>query len=349
MPKDSARAFPPKTQRIYLKRNAIAENIVTDRLQRLALAVPHANGVAMSGLGTLNRFEQSLRETYGAFDIEPIDTPTRSRGGMSPVAIGPFCGFRIRAQSVRSIRPALSGPWTDRAFILMSVSGDVTVRHYGREVGLSTGDLVLMDSREACTIDVGDDGTQSMVLTLPRDMLSQMRPNADNLYAHPIASRRGVGRMLSAILQSLDVDPGEEGDDDAIAMSVTMSLLDKALDRAQPDAGRRLRAAQQIERMRAWAAPRIGDPELDADMLADEFGLSRRSLYRLFAEAGSTPHRWLANLRLDVAQQWLRDPTSPYRSVCQVAFAAGFNDSSHFARLFKRRFGAPPASLRTRN
>jgi len=303
----------------------------------------------MSELEALNRFEQSLRETYGAFDIEPIDASAHPRGGMSPVGIGPFQGFHIRAQAVRSMRPALSGRWTDQAFILMSVSGDVTVRHYGREVGLSTGDLVLMDSREACTIDVGDEGTNSMVLALSRDMLSQMRSNADSVYGRHIAGRRGAGRMLSAVLQSLDVDCEDGGEDDAIAMSVTMSLLESALNQAGPDDKRRIRACQQLDRMREWATPRIGDPDLHADMLANEFGLSRRSLYRLFAEMGLTPHRWLANLRLDVAQQWLRDPGSPHRSVCQVAFAAGFNDSSHFARLFKRRFGTPPASLRMRN
>lgn len=302
----------------------------------------------MSGLGALDRFEQSLRKTYGAFDIEPIDTSSRARGGMSPIAAGPFHGFRIRAQAVRSIRPALSGSWADQGFILISVSGEVTVRHYDRRIGLSTGDMVLMDSREACTIDVGDEGTRSMVLAMPRDMLSQMRSNADTLYGHHIAGQRGAGRMLSAVLQSLDVDVEEEYGDDAIARSVTMSLLENALNSSGPEKGRRTRAGQQIARMRDWAMPRIGDPDLDAEMLADEFGLSRRSLYRLFAENGTTPHRWLANLRLDLAQQWLRDPTSSHRSVCQAAYAAGFNDSSHFARLFKRRFGTPPARLRTR-
>ena len=311
--------------------------------------MPHANGVAMSGLGTLNRFEQSLRETYGAFDIEPIGTSPRARGGMSPIAAGPFQGFRIRAQGVRSIRPALSGPWTNQAFILMSVAGDVTVRHYGRRAALSTGDLVLMDSREACTIDVGDDGTRSMVLALPRDMLSQMRPNADTLYGHHIAARRGSARMLSAVLQAFDVDGDEDYGDDAIAMSVTMSLLESALNSSAPEEGRRTRAGEQIARMRDWAMPRASDPDFDVEMLGDEFGLSRRSLYRVFAESGTTPHRWLANLRLDLAQRWLRDPSSPHRSVCQIAYAAGFNDSSHFARLFKRRFGTSPAQLRTRS
>ncbi len=303
----------------------------------------------MSELGALNQFERSLRETYGAFDIEPIDTSALPCGEMRPATSGPFEGFHIKARAVRSTRPALSGRWTDRAFILMSMCGDVVVRHYNREIGLSTNDLVLMDSREACTIDVGEDGTRSLVLALPRNVLSQIRANSDSLYGHHIAGWRGAGRMLSAVLQSLDVDGETDQDDNAIAMSVTMSLLETALNRASPDEGRHSRAKQQVERMREWATPRLGDPDLDADVLADAFGLSRRSLYRLFAEAGSTPHRWLANLRLDLAQQWLRDPTSPHRSVCQVAFAAGFNDSSHFARLFKRRFGTPPASARRRN
>lgn len=314
-----------------------------------SLRLGAADGVAMSGLGPLNRFEQSLRDTYGVFDIEPISTSRRSRGAMRPVALGPFQGYRIQAQSVRSIRPALAGQWTDHAFILMSVAGNVTVRHYGRNVGLSAGDLVLMDSRESCTIDVGEAGTRSVVLTLSRNLLSQMRSNADGLYGHHIPGRRGAGLMLSAVLQALDGSGDDQAGDDAIAMSVTMTLLENALNHAGPDEGRRTRAGSQIEKMRDWVAPRIGDPDLDADLLADQFGLSRRSLYRLFADAGTTPHRWLANLRLDLAQRWLKDSSSPHRSVCQVAYAAGFNDSSHFARLFKRRFGMPPARLRMRN
>lgn len=303
----------------------------------------------MSGSGALNRFEQSLREAYGVFDIEPIGTSPRARGGMSPIAAGPFRGFRVRAQGVRSIRPALSGAWTHQAFILMSMSGDVSVHHYGRCVSLCAGDLVLMDSREACTIEVGDTGTQSMVLALPREMLSSMRPNADTLYGHHVAGKRGSTRMLSAILQTLHSDGDEDYGDDAVAMSVTMSLLENALNRYGPEEGRRTRASEQIARMREWAMPQVSDPDFDVEMLGHKFGLSRRSLYRLFAESRTTPHRWLANLRLELAQRWLMDPTSPHRSVCQIAYAAGFNDSSHFARLFKRRFGTPPAQLRTQN
>jgi AraC family transcriptional regulator, positive regulator of tynA and feaB len=304
----------------------------------------------MSQLGNLDGFERSLRAVYGAFDIEPIDLSARSRGGMSPLALGPFQGFGIRAQAVRSIRPALKGDWADQAFILFSVSGDVKVHHYDRTVALATGDIVLMDSHEPCTIDVSD-GTQSVVLAMPRDTLTQMRPNADRLYGRQIAGQRGAGRMLAAVLRSLQDDEadaaGGSAGDRAIAMSVTMTLLEGALNAAgAAEGGLPDRAAQQIERMREWVTPRIGDPALDADLLADQFGLSRRSLYRLFSEAGTTPHRWLANLRLDLAQHWLKDAASPHRSVCQVAYAAGFNDSSHFARLFKRRFGTSPARLR---
>ena len=303
----------------------------------------------MTQLQALNRFEQSLRATYGAFDTEPFATSVRSRGEMRPAAAGPFDGFHISARAVRSVRPALSGQWADRAFILMSMRGTVMVRHYDRETTLGSRDLVLMDSREACTIDVGEEGTRSLVLALPRDMLSQIGAHVDCVYGRHIPGQSGAGRMLSAVLQSLD-DAGEQDrNDDAVAMSVTLSLLDSALNRARLAEERPSRAGQQLERMREWASPRLGDPDLDADMLANVFGLSRRSLYRLFAAAGTTPHRWLANLRLDLAQQWLRDPASPHRSVCQVAFAAGFNDSSHFARLFKRRFGTPPASARRRN
>ncbi|KQX25079.1 MULTISPECIES: helix-turn-helix domain-containing protein [unclassified Sphingomonas] len=295
-----------------------------------------------------SQFASSLRAAYGAYDTEPTSSAARSAGTLTPVARGPFDGFLIHANAVRSRRPALRDRWEECAFILMPLEGDIHVDHYDRQNVLTAGDMVLMDSRAPSTIDAFG-RNRSVVLAMPRSTVSQLRPNSDRLFGHRLQGRRGIGNMLSAMLASIvDADADDEMDacDSMLTLSVTMSLLDRLIEnRPDADTHRRSRAEAEIRKMRSWVVDHAADPDMSIETLAHRFGLSRRSLYRLFGEVGTTPRQWLADVRLDEARAWLVGGDPRFRSVGQVAFAAGFNDSSHFTRLFKRRFGVLPGSL----
>ncbi|ROS05066.1 AraC family transcriptional regulator with amidase-like domain [Sinobacterium caligoides] len=83
---------------------------------------------------------------------------------------------------------------------------------------------------------------------------------------------------------------------------------------------------------------------LDSTQLAAHCGLSVRSFNRRFrAAAGMTPGEYLAKVRVDIAQGLLKDSNL---SIAEVAFAVGYQDSSHFSRLFKQLLGQPPSSYR---
>lgn len=77
------------------------------------------------------------------------------------------------------------------------------------------------------------------------------------------------------------------------------------------------------------------------DTAAARAGMSRRRFTELFAAAtGQTFWDFLTERRLAHAAQLLRRGE---HSVTGVMFSCGFNDTSHFYRLFRRRFGKPPA------
>ncbi len=59
---------------------------------------------------------------------------------------------------------------------------------------------------------------------------------------------------------------------------------------------------------------------------------------------GDSPGKWLLRRRLDYARALLGQPG---RTVTEVVFESGFEDVSHFSRVFKVRFGAPPSAFRT--
>lgn len=76
------------------------------------------------------------------------------------------------------------------------------------------------------------------------------------------------------------------------------------------------------------------------EALAEMAGVSVRQLERLFrAHLGGTIAEVYLRIRLDRARRLLRTTSL---SVTEVALACGFVSSSHFARVFRGRFGFPP-------
>ncbi len=56
-----------------------------------------------------------------------------------------------------------------------------------------------------------------------------------------------------------------------------------------------------------------------------------------------SPGKWLLQRRLNFSATLLRNSQM---SVTEIAFESGFEDVSHFSRVFKARFGAPPLAYR---
>ncbi|MDP4091008.1 MAG: AraC family transcriptional regulator [Bacillota bacterium] len=74
------------------------------------------------------------------------------------------------------------------------------------------------------------------------------------------------------------------------------------------------------------------------------FHINRTSLMEKFSKAtGSTIMNYLSKIRINVAAMILRDTTI---SVYEVMERVGFNDMSHFGRIFKRYLGCSPTEYR---
>lgn len=84
---------------------------------------------------------------------------------------------------------------------------------------------------------------------------------------------------------------------------------------------------------------------VDIDQLAGIAQMSQRSFLRAFQQAtGSSPIAWVIEQRIQRAAQLLRRTD---RSVTNIAFDVGFNDSNYFTRQFTKRIGLSPSRYRT--
>ena len=81
------------------------------------------------------------------------------------------------------------------------------------------------------------------------------------------------------------------------------------------------------------------------DDLGREVGLSRSALAdRFISLIGMPPMHYLANWRMQVATQKLRNTSA---SLAQVADLVGYSSEAAFSRAFKKAFGTAPATWRS--
>jgi len=79
-------------------------------------------------------------------------------------------------------------------------------------------------------------------------------------------------------------------------------------------------------------------------LLASMVGMTERTFLRTFHRAtGSSPHSYLLKVRINRAAAELHKAD---RQITEIAFEAGFNDSSYFTRQFKQHMGITPLEYR---
>ena len=96
-----------------------------------------------------------------------------------------------------------------------------------------------------------------------------------------------------------------------------------------------------------YALRNLADPELATARISQATGLSPRAVQKAFIRhTGMTPTAFITERRLQRALELLERGDD--RSITDVAFEVGFNDSAFFSRCFRRRFGEAPRQWRGR-
>jgi transcriptional regulator GlxA family with amidase domain len=100
-----------------------------------------------------------------------------------------------------------------------------------------------------------------------------------------------------------------------------------------------------VGRVQVWALEHL-DENLDIERLADRAAMSVRNFCRVFAkETGSTPARFVEDLRLEAARNRLEQG---HESLDEVAFACGFGTALNLRRVFEKHLGVTPSDYRLR-
>lgn len=100
---------------------------------------------------------------------------------------------------------------------------------------------------------------------------------------------------------------------------------------------------EQIIKIQEWLQKHYHE-DIQLHALAQQFDISVRSFNRRFRiAAGKTPLRYLQEVRLEQAKALLKQSNL---SIAEIAFAVGYQDTSHFSSLFKRMNTITPNEYR---
>ncbi len=183
-------------------------------------------------------------------------------------------------------------------------------------------------------------------LKLPADMLATRISEIEALVCRPMPARRAAAATLSSFVRTVWdqlEDPGDEAWGEAVSR-VILDLVDLAYRPLNAERCGPTGQDQMRDRARAHIDERLCDPELGVGSIAEALGVSPRYIQMLFAGASTTPSAYILERRLKLAAERLRGTRD--LGVTDVAMGLGFNDLTHFGRVFRRRFGVAPRDYR---
>lgn len=236
----------------------------------------------------------------------------------------------------------------DSIFVCVQLVGSVRLSQFDREVCLANGDATLFDNSVSLDIASSID-SKKLLLELNRKDCEARLGDIQQSAARRIGSSRGAGKLLSDFLQGL---PAQASHLSAAAQAqIALQVIDLfAVALSEGEANSPVHSSGRLAsllRLKAVVDANLSNSNVSCEDLANAAGISVRYANQLLDAEDTSLRRLLFNRRIARCQTALADPVQAHRQISDIAYSWGFDDASHFARLFKDITGMTPRTYRS--
>ena len=286
----------------------------------------------------------TICESFLEIDIDSPDRHQfRARLDQSELGAAALHIIEADTQTIRRTPARIAHTRYAGYFLLQLRAGRLHFEQYGHKSRVEVGDCVLIDCNAPYRLDCLNT-TRSVVLRFPREWLRNWLPAPESLAGRPFRSGTGWSTALCAALATLDTEHDEEF---ALPRGVVAEQIASLLALAAGPEARASRSGEKLlNRIRQAIRDRCHMSELTPNDIAVANGISKRYLHYLFNQSDSTFGNELMRTRLDCAHRLLSDRRYAALAVGEVAAQCGFAEPSHFARRFRKAYGAGPTEFR---
>lgn len=244
----------------------------------------------------------------------------------------------------------------DYHVVSIPLSGCLSVTQNGWSADLEPGRFTIVSTTRPFSARIRPAAHRSEFAALhvrvPGALLRRRLPQLDDHCGRELAMLPGSPRLMLSLFEVLLAQgpflPAERierfGDTlvDAIA-AVAETLIERSARRPEPSSS----LQRTLQRAQAYINAQLGDPDLDPARVAAHCGVSTSYLHAAFAAHAPMPvAQLIRESRLQACREAFADPQLQQRSILQIAGDWGFDDASHFSRLYKARFGLTPREAR---
>jgi AraC-like DNA-binding protein len=304
------------------------------------------------------RFEfwrDSIARTALQFRMEPVKHAPRGEARLAAVGgLGVMkCDGSVAARYTRT-RAEIGRSQAPRYFVQIQLRTQCVLDHGEKQSLVAVGDGFAADPlREFDMRFAAPENPHKRVLVagFRKEAVAARVARPDLIHGAVLRHSRPLMRLLTSyLLSGLEIADEMTPEGAALFEGHAVELLAQALRESWAEETRPSEAWREALFMQACRLIRLryGDPGLGAEPLARELGISTRLLQRIFAQRGETVMRRIFAERIARAAQLLRDPEAAQRTVIDIAFSCGFNDSSHFGRVFAAHMSMTPTDWRRR-
>ncbi|MBA2124968.1 AraC family transcriptional regulator [Hyphomicrobium methylovorum] len=267
-----------------------------------------------------------------------IHAETLAGGSLTSVSHNGITTWRTRRQIAQA---------NDCVFLCLQLVGSARFSQYGRDVSLSDGDLALVDNGLQANM-TSSLNSHKLLLELGRRDCEARLGKIQQSAARRIDGSRGLGKLLSTFVQGLRGQSSQlsSGAQAQISLQV-IDLVAVALSEGESagpvqSSGR----LASLLRLKSVVDANLSNSNVTCEDLANAAGISVRYANQLLDAEDTSLRRLLFSRRIAKCQATLADKTQAHRQISDIAYSWGFDDPSHFGRLFKDATGMTPRSYR---
>lgn len=278
------------------------------------------------------------------------DLGTAFHGAITSSQLGPARCSTVSSSRQRVLRTPSRISRASEDFILIALGkrGAGAVLQDGRETLIQPGEFAFYDTTRPYELRFDDDFTQT-IFQVPRETLHRRFAGTQSFTATKFTSDRPLQRLayqfvtgLADVAERLDADNAIRLSDQAADL-LAMAMNERFGGGALPATTHR---AALLYRLKAHVLAHLPNPDLGLSETAAAIGISPRYVNNLFADEGTSFQRFVLAQRLEHCKRDLGSPAHARRHIGEIAFAWGFNDLSHFGRVFREHYGVSPRDWR---
>ena len=298
---------------------------------------------AVNGGETYQAWLAKINQVCGHFAARPLDGDFHGEIDTSYAGSLKLSTVTTRNVNLFRTRQEISSGNDAWVYTVFQLAGQADIEQDDRQVKLQTGDMTLIDASRPCSI-LWQQTSRQVSLLLPRQLLENQLRGSGISVATRLDKSLPMVQLSQRLLHESMSSPQLSASESEAALDAMVCLLRPMLHQREVAPSRR---EKQFQKIMTLIDDAIQEEHLRPEWLADETGMSVRSLYRLFADKGLVVAQYIKNRRLDLCAQALQRAPDDEK-LAGIGYRWGFSDHSHFSTAFKQRFGISPGEYRKR-